>query len=269
MAYQNLLEVNVKPKILLVNDDGIHAPGLKHLWEVMKDIADLVIVAPSSERSGAGTSISMHIPLHLTPVSWPNETPAYSLSGTPADCVKMALAEVLDAPPDLILSGINPGSNAGRNVFYSGTVGGAIEGILHNVPSGALSCESFANPNYAEVASHVPHLVNYLIKHPLPADTLLNVNFPRDIKGLRLAKQGKSFWKEEPDCRKHPDGFSYYWLAGRNTAFDEEEESDVALIAKGFAAAVPIRIAELTHEGVMNDHAERFALHFSKNPSSL
>lgn len=258
-----------KPRILLVNDDGIHAPGLRHLWEVMKDIADLIIVAPSSERSGAGTSISMHIPLHLIPVSWPGDTPAYSLSGTPADCVKMAFAEVLDTPPDLVLSGINPGSNAGRNVFYSGTIGGAIEGLLHGVPGIALSCESHRDPNYAEVASHVPHLVNYLIKHPLPVDTLLNVNFPKDIKGLRLAKQGKSFWKEEPDRREHPDGFNYYWLAGRNTVFNEEEESDIALIAKGFAAAVPIKVSELTHEEAMNDHAERFASYFSKKPSSL
>ena len=121
-------------RILIINDDGIHAPGLIHLWKALVDLADVTIIAPAIEQSGVGLGITLRSPLHIESVAWNKGTPAWKISGTPADCVKMALSVILKTPPDLIVSGINRGSNSGRNVLYSGTVGGVIEGVLRNIP---------------------------------------------------------------------------------------------------------------------------------------
>ena len=136
-----------KPFLLITNDDGIRAPGIKHLWESVKDHADVAIVAPLVEKSGCGMSITWTKPLHIQEISWESNIPAWSISGTPADCVKMAIAILLDRRPDFIISGINRGSNAGRTVFYSGTVGGVIEGALKkNSPAKYCTHSNIKNP---------------------------------------------------------------------------------------------------------------------------
>ena len=254
-----------KPKILLINDDGIHAPGLKHLWKGLAEVGDLLIVAPNTERSGVGQGISMHHPLHLERVDWEGDTPAWSLSGTPADCVKIALSVLLDEPPDLILSGINSGSNAGRNTFYSGTIGGVIEGALHNIQGAAISCYDCINPLYEVAEQHLPPLVQFLLNHPLPLGTFLNVNFPpralEKFKGCRLARQGKSYWKEAPylDASERA---SHYWIGGVHAQFEEDAESDIALLEQGYMTAVPISIRELTDQAVLKAKAASFASFF-------
>ncbi len=252
--------MNTKPKILLVNDDGIHAPGLRHLWEALKSHADLTIVAPASEMSGAGLSITMYNPLHVQEFDWGEETKAYSVSGTPADCVKLALSELLPEPPDYVFSGINKGTNHGRNVFYSGTVGGAIESTLRNIPSVALSCWSVRDPDYTAANRLIVPILRFLQEHPLPHGTLLNVNLPSvtPFKGLRLARQGSSYWKETPQRRQHPEGFDYYWLGGVHSDHEEHEESDVHLLQQGYATAVPLRVTELTCLGTLDTHRDHF-----------
>jgi 5'-nucleotidase len=254
-----------KPKILVTNDDGIMAPGLKYLWEALVDTADLYIIAPMIEQSGVGLAITIRKPIQILPVDWEKGTAAWKVSGTPADCVRLGMSVILDSPPDLIVSGINRGANSGRNVLYSGTIGGVIEGILRNIPGIAFSCVDFTNPDYQKTMHFIAPLVKHLLEHPLPQGTLLNVNFPdtQEILGIKMARQGRGYWIEEPDKRIHPEGHPYYWLGGKWHEHLEEEDSDVHLLKQGYAAAVPIHISELTDLVHFHERKERFNKVFS------
>ena len=250
-----------KPKILITNDDGIHAPGIKALWQALADHADLTIIAPAGDQSGMGLAITLRTPLQVEPVEWERGTQAWKVNGTPADCVKLALGVILSQKPDLIVSGINRGSNSGRTVLYSGTVGGAIEGALRRVPGIAFSLEDANNPNFEAISHHILPIVHHVLENPLPTGTILNVNFPfdpKDIKGMKLARQGQSYWIDQPDQRVHPEGNPYFWLAGKWSDHDEHEESDVALLQKGYITAVPIHVDELTDHDVIAQHQHRF-----------
>lgn len=240
-----------KPHILITNDDGISSEGIRHLWEAVKGLGKISIIAPMTEQSGVGLSLTWREPLHIRKVSWGADTDAWSISGTPADCVKMGISTLLKEPPDLIISGINQGANSGRNVLYSGTVAGVIEGIIQGVPGIAFSCWDFLNPNYAEAVPYIPAIIQNVLNDPLPVGTLLNVNFPSKtagkIQGVKLTSQGKEYWAEKPEQRLHPAaGFEYYWLGARLAQFEEEEDSDIAWLRKGFAAAVPMHVGDLT-----------------------
>jgi len=250
-----------RPFLLITNDDGIHAPGIKHLWQTVREFADTAIVAPIIEKSGCGLAITWGKPLKINEVSWEEGTSAWSLNGTPADCVKMALAVLLKRSPQLILSGINRGSNSGRTALYSGTVGGVIEGAMKGIPGIAFSYSDYDVMPSAETAKkYIQPLVQHFLAHPLPADTVLNVNFPyhcdREIKGVKLAKQGKGHWIEQPDRRIHPEGAPYYWLGGRWHSFEEEADSDVALLEQGYITAVPLQVCQLTHAETLLTHRE-------------
>lgn len=250
-----------KPKILVTNDDGIDAPGIRHLWNAVKGIGEIAIVAPTSEKSGSGVGLTLKQPLTIQPVKWDGETSAWKINGTPADCVRFALSVLFKEKPDLIISGINRGSNSGRNVLYSGTVGGVIEGALKGIFGIAFSCESFDQPNYAHVESYILPIVQHFLLNPQEAGTVLNVNFPEiegPFKGLKLARQGRGFWAENPERRVHPDGDDYYWHGGKWVHHDEPEESDVALLKQGYITAVPIHVNELTDHQFLQKHKEHF-----------
>lgn len=240
----------MKPLFLITNDDGIHAPGLRHLWKAICEFADAVIVAPQVEKSGCGLGITWTKPLHIHPVPWEGNTPAWCINGTPADCIKMALAVLLERQPTMILSGVNRGSNAGRTVLYSGTVGGVIEGALRGIPGIAFSFSDFDVPPSSATEKFILPLIQHFLQHPLPPGTLLNVNFPYNckegVKGLKMAKQGRSYWKESPDRRIHPEGAPYYWLGGAWGAVEEDNTSDVYFLDQGYVTAVPIHVGELT-----------------------
>lgn len=254
--------MSTKPKVLLTNDDGIHALGLKHLWNSLKGSCDLYIAAPASEQSGVGLAVTLREPLHIESVSWEDQTPAWKTSGTPADCVRLATKVISETAPDIVVSGINRGSNAGRNLLYSGTVGGAIEACMRGVPSIAFSCCDFDNPNYQDFEIYVSTLVQYLLKHPLPKGSFLNVSFPicskEQIKGCRLARQGLGYYKEDFAKRIHPEGRPYYWMGGTWEHHEEHSESDVYLLAQGYITAVPISIYELTNHSVLEERKDRF-----------
>lgn len=239
-----------KPRLLLTNDDGIQAPGLHQLWKSVSSFADTTIVAPKGEKSGAGLSITWIKPLHMHPAPWENETPAWSLNGTPADCVKMALATAVKEKPDMILSGINRGANSGKTVLYSGTVGGVIEGVLKGIPGIAFSFSDLILPPFELTEKYVAPIVQYFLKNPFPEGTLLNVNFPynfqNNAKGIRVATQGKSYWTDAPEQRIHPEGNPYYWLGGVWGGKKEESHSDVFLLEQGYVTIVPIQVADLT-----------------------
>ncbi|MBS4168821.1 5'/3'-nucleotidase SurE [Parachlamydia sp. AcF125] len=252
-----------RPFILVTNDDGIHAPGIKHLWQAISSFADVAVVAPSAEQSAVGLSITVRSPLHIEKITWPTNIPVWSVSGTPADCVKLGLNVILDRAPDLILSGINRGTNAGRNVLYSGTIGGVIEGIMRNIPGIAFSCYDSHDPAYSLAEQYVPLIVQHILQHPLPSGTFLNVNFPskhfQEIKGIKLTRQGKEYWIENPDKREHPNqGHSYYWLGAKLAKFEEEADSDISLLQQGYLTAVPVHVGELTDHRHLTAHREHF-----------
>lgn len=256
-----------RPFLLITNDDGIFAPGIKHLWEAVRSFADLAIVAPHSEKSGSGLSITWTRPLLIQKISWEDGTPAWSVNGTPADCVKMALSMILEKKPDLVVSGVNRGSNAGRTVLYSGTIGGIIEGVMKGIPGIAFSFSDFEAPSVDVTQKYIIALIQDALKHPLPTGSFLNVNFPlkaqEGIKGIKLSRQGKGHWSEAPEQRTHPEGTPYYWLGGEWRTFDEEPDSDVTHLAQGYIAAAPIHVSDLTDRAVFASHKERIDSLFS------
>jgi 5'-nucleotidase len=253
-----------RPFILITNDDGIQAPGIRHLWHAARDFADLAIVAPHTEKSGCGLSITWTKPLHIRESAWEDKTPAWSLNGTPADCVKMAISVLLMKKPDLIISGVNNGSNAGRTIFYSGTVGGVIEGVLRNIPGIAFSFSDSSPPALGCVQPYIAAIIKHFLEFPLPVGSFLNVTFPtkcdQKIAGIRMARQGRGYWLENPDRRIHPEGSPYYWLGGQWAAHEELADSDVALLQQGFVTAVPISVRDLTDHEVLIKHQEKIQL---------
>src|SRR5579883_2110596 len=192
--------MTMRPKILLTNDDGISSLGLFSLWRALAQHADITIVAPDSDQSCKGVSITTQRPLHIHPTDWQNAQ-AYTVNGTTADCVKLAMQVLLPKPPDIIVSGINRGSNAGRNVLYSGTIGGVIEGSMRNIPGIAFSCDDYDAPKFERAESYILSLVHYILAHPLTPGTFLNVTFPDHegpIRGVRMARQGHGYWDGTP-----------------------------------------------------------------------
>lgn len=251
-----------RPHILVTNDDGILAPGIQALSEALYEFADITIVAPAFEQSCVSLSVTTRTPLKIEKCGWKNNSNAFAVTGTPADCIKLALNVILDKAPDMVVSGINRGTNAGRTILYSGTVAGAIEASLHDIPAIAFSCSDYFNTDYERAAKHVPQIVQYLLSHPLAIGTLLNVNFPTkelSIRGFKMTKQGKEYWGEEPDERFHPvEGHAYYWMGSKIITFEEEEDSDISWLQKGYIAAVPVNVGSLTDMRQLNERRDHF-----------
>lgn len=252
-----------RPHILVTNDDGIYAPGIKHLWNALKDIADLTVVAPVVEQSAVGLSLTIRSPLRVEKVKWSEGIEVWSVNGTPADCVKLALNVIVERPVDLVVSGVNRGTNAGRNIFYSGTVAATIEAVMQGIPGIAFSCYDFEDPDYLGAREHVTKVVEYVFENSLTEGTLLNVNFPSTshstIKGFKLTRQGKERWIENPDKRFHPmEGHAYYWLGAKLHQIEEEEDCDISWLNKGYMTAVPVYVGELTHHKHLDFHKKSF-----------
>jgi 5'-nucleotidase len=252
-----------KPRILITNDDGIFAPGIWHLWNAIKDFAEITVVAPAVEQSASGLSITVRDPLRIERINWSDSSAnAWAVGGTPSDCVKLALNVILQEPPHLILSGVNRGTNAGRNVLYSGTVAGVIEGVFHDIPGIAFSLGETTTPDFGALEKYILQIMNYAIKHPLPPGTFLNVNFPEKqqnpIEGIRMTSQGKEYWIEDPESRSHPSGHTYYWLGAKLAQFKEEDNSDITWLRKGYVTVAPIHVGELTDYGHIKSHKQIF-----------
>lgn len=258
--------MNKKPFILLSNDDGINAPGIKHLWNCLHEKFELAIAAPHREKSGFSLATSMVRPIHIFDMKWEKDTPAWRITGTPTDSIKLALSVLLEKKPDLILSGINKGSNAGLNVLYSGTVACVIEGVLRGIPGIAFSCFDLKEPSYEITENYIPLIVDHFLKNTPPKGTLINVTFPPKklkIKGLKMTKHGQSRWMETPDERLHPEGHYYYWLGGKlQNSNDDEEDSDTYLLNQGYITLAPIRINKLTDNEYLKSQKEIFEKEF-------
>ena len=235
----------MKPYVLLTNDDGIFAPGLFELSQAIKEVAEVVIVAPDSERSAAGHAITIADPLRVYDFEKNGEFFGYAVNGTPADCVKIAYYAVLDRQPDAVISGINLGSNTGINVIYSGTVSAATEGNVLGIPSFAISLATYSNPNFKVPAQFAKKLLPVLLQNKLPAGTCLNVNVPnvsdaREIRGVKITRQGKSQYEDYYDKRTDPRNHVYYWLTGSKVDVEHEPEVDDAAIAQNFISITPL-----------------------------
>ena len=226
--------MKTKPLILVTNDDGITAPGLRSLIEVMNEIGEVVVVAPDSPQSGMGHAITINSTLYCDKIKVTDGPQLeYSCSGTPADCVKLAINELLDKKPDLCVSGINHGSNSSINVIYSGTMSAAIEAGIEGVPAIGFSLLDFKwNANFKPFKEYIKKISLEALEKGIPKDVVLNVNFPLlkngNIKGMKICRQARAYWVEEFDKRTNPMGRDYYWLTG--TFINEDKGEDLSLI---------------------------------------
>lgn len=235
-----------KPLILVTNDDGITAPGLRALIAVMNTIGDVVVVAPSGPQSAMGHAITINSTLHLEKLNIDNgPQEEYSCSGTPADCVKIAINEVLDRKPDLCVSGINHGSNSSINVVYSGTMSAAIEAGIEGVPAIGFSLLDYNwNANFEHCKSYIKTITTNALEHSIPKDVILNVNIPNadnTIKGIKICRQAKANWVEKFDKRTSPMGKDYYWLAGEFVNLDKGKDTDEWALEQNYISIVPVQ----------------------------
>ncbi|MDN3504051.1 MAG: 5'/3'-nucleotidase SurE [Rhabdochlamydiaceae bacterium] len=247
----------MKKKLLITNDDGINAPGILALYRAVKDHYDVVIAAPEKQKSGTGIGLTLHRSIGIKQVNWPDETKAWSIEGKPADCVKLGCSVLLDYKPDMIISGINHGGNSGRNIIYSGTVGGAMESVIRGIPAMAFSCVDEEDPDYEGVQKFIPGLIQHFFDHPLPRGTLANINFPNcrteSIAGVKYARQGLSYFLEKPFKCDKTQG---YFISKQWDAHDEHDESDTSYLEQGFITATPIHVNEMTDLDHYNSHKE-------------
>ncbi len=244
-----------RPLILVTNDDGITAPGLHALVNAMSTLGDLYVVAPDSPQSGMGHAITIHNMLRLDKVEVHGDHDWYQCSGTPVDCVKIAMDKILPRRPDLCVSGINHGSNSSINVIYSGTMSAAMEGAIEGIPSVGFSLLNYSLDADFSAAAHVARIVaSRVLEKGLPQGSLLNVNIPslplEDLKGIKICRQAMAKWEEEFDERIDPTKRKYYWLTGKFVNHDRGEDTDEWALANGFVSVVPVQFDFTAHHAI-------------------
>jgi len=244
-----------KPLILVTNDDGISAPGIRALISVMKTIGHVVVVAPDSPQSAMGHAITINNTLHIERICIDPDVEDYSCSGTPVDCVKMAVHEILKRKPDICVSGINHGSNSSINVIYSGTMSAAVEAGIEGIPAVGFSLLDYSwNADFEHCKSFVETIVKQVLANGLPDGVILNVNFPKgeasEIKGIKICRQAKAMWQERFDKRTNPQGKSYYWLTGEFVNLDRGEDTDEWALAHHYVSIVPVQFDLTAHHAI-------------------
>ena len=233
-----------KSLILITNDDGVSAKGIQSLVDVASKFGEVLIIAPDKPQSGMGHAITVNHPLRMDRTRlFPNHN-AYTCSGTPVDCVKLGIYEVLHRKPDLLLSGINHGLNSSTNILYSGTMSAAVEGAMENIPSIGFSLDNYDSDADFSAAQHVAEiLISKALNSSFPSHVCLNVNIPNvsadRIKGIKVCKQAHAFWEDRFDRRLDMFGKPYYWLTGEFVNQDRGEETDLYALEQGFASVVP------------------------------
>ena len=231
-------------RILVSNDDGIDASGLYALVRELKAIAEVTVVAPDRQQSAVGHAITMNYPLRAIPFRKENEFFGYAVDGTPADAVKLAVKFLMKEKPDLVVSGINHGSNTAINIMYSGTVSAATEGTILGIPSIAISLTTYEHADFGYAAQFAARLARVVAERGLPSGTLLNVNVPAvpegEIRGVRITRQGRSSWEDTFDVRRDPANREYFWLTGHMSITDTDPETDQIAIQQGYVSISPI-----------------------------
>lgn len=243
-----------QPLILVSNDDGITAPGLKALVDVCRKLGKVVVVAPDGPQSGMGHAITLNKPLRIEKMAiFGDDVDAWQTSGTPVDCVKLAIDKLLLSRPDLMVSGINHGSNSSINVIYSGTMSAAVEGAIDGIQSVGFSlCDYAYDANFEPSKPFIEQIIRKLIENPLPYGTLLNVNIPATnaIKGIKICRQASAKWEENFDQRTDPYGRNYYWMVGNFVSLDNGEDTDVFAIENNFISVVPTQFDLTDHKAI-------------------
>lgn len=244
-----------RPLIFVTNDDGITAKGIRSLIEVAKDFGEVVVIAPNKPQSGMGHAITISNPLRLQKSDLFDGVEAYSCSGTPVDCVKLGVYEVMHCQPDLVLSGINHGENTSTNVLYSGTMSAAVEGAMENIPSIGFSLKDFdPNADFSVAQEVVRRCIKAVLEKGLDDHTCWNVNVPKvemkDFKGIKFCKQAKAFWEDRFDKREDQFGRPYYWLTGNFECKSEEQDSDLYAMENGYASIVPTQFDLTNYESL-------------------
>tara|TARA_Y100000782_G_C10188682_1_gene268760 strand:- start:9737 stop:10510 length:774 start_codon:yes stop_codon:yes gene_type:complete len=232
--------------ILVCNDDGVTAPGIRALTEVAKKFGKTIVVAPDKPQSGMGHAITINATLRINQHTTKDGVEIFSTTGTPVDCVKLAVNEILDRKPDLVISGINHGSNASTNVIYSGTMSAAIEGCLEGIPSIGFSlCDHSIDADFEASKVFAEKIIEQVLENGLERGVCLNVNIPKlsldAIAGIKVCRQADANWTEEFDKRTDPSGNPYYWLTGKFENFDTGEDTDLHAIQNGYVSVVPVQ----------------------------
>lgn len=235
-----------KPLILVTNDDGITAPGIRNLVEFMNEIGEVVVVAPNSPQSGKGHAITINSTLTYEEINLEGPQKDFSLSGTPVDCVKFALDKVLTRKPDIVVSGINHGANSSINVIYSGTMSAAVEAGVEGLQAIGFSLLDFSwDADFGQAKEYIQKIVLKTLEKPMPKGVVLNVNIPKlsknEIKGVKVCKQAHAKWEESFDERINPHGKKYYWLSGYFNNMDQSEDADETALADGYISIVPVK----------------------------
>ena len=235
-----------KPVILITNDDGVTAPGILNLVEAVKDLGKIVVVAPDKPQSGMGHAITIGQPLRLHKIHTIENVETWSCTGTPVDCVKLAVDKVLHRKPDICLSGINHGANHSINVIYSGTMSAAVEAAIESIPSIGFSLLDYRiDADFTGARKYVRLLVEKMLKTKLDKHTVLNVNIPAVapelLKGFKICKQAYAKYEEDFIERNDPHGRHYYWLTGEFVNFDKAKDTDVWALANNYVSVVPVQ----------------------------
>lgn len=245
-----------KPLILVTNDDGVEAKGLRTLIETMRPLGKVIVVAPADPQSGMSHAITVKVPLRITKLTEEKDLDIYKCYGTPVDCVKMALDNLLPGKPDLLVSGINHGSNASASVFYSGTMGAALEGCINEITSVGFSLLNLDHEADFTTARHfVDIITRRVLKNGLPKEVCLNVNIPdverNLIAGIKVCRQNKGFWREEFDQRTDPAGKHYYWLTGNfHNSEPYATDTDEWALSNNYVSIVPLKIDLTCHDSL-------------------
>jgi 5'-nucleotidase len=238
--------------MLLTNDDGIYAKGIEVLNEHLSEDHDVLVVAPETEQSAVGHAITLTDPLRVKPIDRNGAFFGFAVKGTPADCVKLAINELMDPAPDLVVSGINLGANIGINVIYSGTVSAATEGTIMGVPAVAVSLNTFTDPDFIPAARFIRLMVRQVAEKGLPPHTSLNVNVPaipfEKIRGVRVTRQGVSRFMEKFDRRLDPRKNEYYWQCGSNPPLEEDGDTDASALSNDCISITPIHHDLTNHD---------------------
>lgn len=242
-----------KPVILITNDDGITAPGIRSLVEAVKDLGTIVVVAPDKPQSGMGHAITIGAPLRLSSVHLFDGVESWQCSGTPVDCVKLAVGKVLHRKPDLCLSGINHGANHSINVIYSGTMSAAIEASIESIPSIGFSLLNYSmEADFSAAGLYARILVEKIISRKIDKHLCLNVNIPsidkKLIRGIKVCRQAYAKYVEDFDERKDPSGKKYYWLTGEFKNFDKGKDTDVWALEHNYVSVVPVQFDLTNYE---------------------
>lgn len=248
--------MNKRPLILVTNDDGVSAPGIRNLVAFMQEIGDVIVVAPDKPQSGMGHAITINSTLFINKVSAENAAVTeYSCTGTPVDCVKLAVNEILHRKPDLCVSGINHGSNSSINVIYSGTMSAAVEAGIEGIPAIGFSLlDHDWDADFGATAKFVKKIASQVLENGLPKGVVLNVNFPKlkenEIKGIKICRQANALWEEKFDKRQTPQGRDYYWLTGEFVNLDKGEDTDEWALKHGFVSVVPVHFDLTSHHSI-------------------